>query len=119
MAGNIPMVGFHDFLCVPLAGDVFIGKLSSNDKHLLPLLAEILCVIEPRFKNPLFFEDKIQSIDKIIATGSNNSMRYLIFIFQKYPSILRSHCNSIAILNGNENESDLQALSNDILCISD
>ncbi len=115
MAGNIPMVGFHDFLCVLLAGDVFIGKLSSNDKHLLPLLAEILCVIEPRFKKSIVFtEGKIQSIDKIIATGSNNSMRYFDFYFSKYPSILRSHCNSIAILNGNENKSDLQALSNDI-----
>ncbi len=115
MAGNIPMVGFHDFLCVLLAGDIFIGKLSSNDKHLLPILAEILCLIEPRFSNRIVFtENKLGDIDKIIATGSNNSMRYFDFYFSKYPSILRSHCNSVAILNSNESEKDLNGLSNDI-----
>lgn len=115
MAGNIPMVGFHDFLCVLLTGDIFVGKLSSNDKHLLPALAEILCVIEPRFSSFIFFtENKLENIDKIIATGSNNSARYFEYYFSKYPSIIRKHCNSVAILNGNETEEELTDLCDDI-----
>lgn len=115
IAGNIPMVGFHDFLCVLMAGDVFIGKLSSNDKHLLPLLAEVLCVLEPRFKNYILFtEGKLEQIDEIIATGSNNSARYFDYYFAKYPSIIRKHCNSVAILDGTESETELAALVDDI-----
>ena len=115
MAGNIPMVGFHDFLCVLLAGDVFIGKLSSNDKHLLPALAKILCCIEPRFTEFIHFtETKLPEIDRIIATGSNNSARYFEYYFSKYPGIIRKHCNSTALLDGTENKEELSGLADDI-----
>ncbi len=115
MAGNIPFVAFHDFLCVLLAGDIFVGKLSSNDKHLLPGIAEILCTIEPRFTSFIVFkESKLEQIDKIIATGSNNSARYFEYYFAKYPSIIRKHCNSVAILDGSENDDDLKGLTDDI-----
>ncbi len=115
MAGNIPMVGFHDFLCVLLAGDIFIGKLSSNDKHLLPALADVLCQIEGEFKDYIHFtEDKLPAIDKIIATGSNNSARYFNYYFSKYPCIIRKHCNSLALLDGTESEMELKALINDM-----
>lgn len=115
MAGNIPMVGFHDFMCVLLAGDVFIGKLSTNDTHLLPDLSEILCHIEPEFKNYIHFtDDKLPAVDKIIATGSNNSARYFNYYFSKYPCIIRKHCNSVALLDGSESEEELSALVNDM-----
>lgn len=115
MAGNIPLVGFHDFLCVLMAGDVFMGKLSSNDKHLLPSIAELLCAIEPRFSSYIIFtEEKLEKIDKIIATGSNNTSRYFEYYFSKYPSIIRKHCNSVAVLKGNESEEELRLLVDDI-----
>lgn len=115
MAGNIPLVGFHDFLCVLMAGDVFMGKLSSNDKHLLPAIAQLLCAIEPRFSPYIIFtEEKLEKIDKIIATGSNNTSRYFEYYFAKYPSIIRKHCNSVAILKGNESEEELRLLVDDI-----
>ncbi len=115
MAGNIPLVGFHDFLSVLITGHTFVGKLSSNDPHLLPIIAEILCEIEPRFTNKIeFCSGKLGKIDRLIATGSNNSARYFAYYFQKYPSIIRKHCNSIAILNGNESEEELKKLADDI-----
>jgi hypothetical protein len=115
MAGNIPLVGFHDFLSVLICGHTFVGKLSSQDAHLLPIISEILCEIEPRFKNKIdFCPDKLDKIDKIIATGSNNSAHYFTYYFQKYPSIIRKHCNSIAILDGNESKENLQKLADDV-----
>jgi len=115
MAGNIPLVGFHDFLSVLMTGHTFVGKLSSQDAHLLPIIAEILCEIEPRFKDKIeFCPDKLGKIDRLIATGSNNAANYFGYYFQKYPSIIRKHCNSIAILDGNEAEADLKKLADDV-----
>jgi hypothetical protein len=115
MAGNIPLVGFHDFLSVIMAGHTFVGKLSSQDAHLLPIIAEILCEIEPRFKDKIeFCPDKLGKIDRLIATGSNNAANYFGYYFQKYPSIIRKHCNSIAVLDGNESEDDLKKLADDV-----
>ena len=115
MAGNIPLVGFHDFLSVLLCGHTFVGKLSFQDAHLLPIIYEILCKIEPRFEDKIeFCTEKLSKIDKIIATGSNNSANYFTYYFQKYPSIIRKHCNSLAILDGNESEEELKKLADDI-----
>jgi hypothetical protein len=115
MAGNIPLVGFHDFISVLMAGHIFIGKLSSNDAHLLPIIAEMLCEIEPSFADKIIFcPDKLDPIDRLIATGSNDAARHFSFYFQKYPSIIRKHCNSIALLDGNESDEDLRKLADDI-----
>ena len=115
MAGNIPAVGFHDFLSVTMAGHVFVGKLSSQDAHLLPIMAEMLCEIEPRFSDKIeFCSDKLGKIDRLIATGSNNAASYFSYYFQKYPSIIRKHCNSIAVLDGNESEEELKKLADDV-----
>lgn len=115
MAGNIPLVGFHDFLSVLMSEHIFVGKLSSNDSHLLPIISEMLCETEPRFSNKIeFCYNKLNDIDKIITTGDNNSARYFSYYFQKYPSIIRQHCNSVAILNGEESQKELENLADDI-----
>jgi len=115
MAGNIPMVGFHDMLCVLLSGNIFVGKTSSEDKYLMPALAELLIFIEPEFQNYILFTDSLlKNIDAIIATGSNNSARYFEYYFAKYPHIIRSNRNSIALLDGSETKEDLQLLGKDI-----
>ena len=115
MAGNIPLVGFHDFLSVLISGHSVIVKQSSNDKHLLPYLAKYLEHVEPTFKGKITFtEQKLTNFDAVIATGSNNTARYFEYYFKNKPSIIRKNRNSIAVLTGNESDNDLENLSNDI-----
>ncbi len=115
MAGNIPMVGFHDMLCVLLSGNKFAGKLSSDDKLLLPFVAKILKQIEPEFSNLIeFTEDQLKNMDAVIATGSNNSARYFEYYFGKYPNIIRKNRNSVAVLTGAETTDELKLLGDDV-----
>ncbi|MCX6325306.1 MAG: acyl-CoA reductase [Bacteroidia bacterium] len=115
MAGNLPLVGFHDFLSVLISGNNLIAKTSSKDSELLIHVSNILCEINPGFKNRIEFTDKtIKGFDVVIATGSNNSSRYFEYYFGKYPNIIRKNRNSIAILEGDESEADIEALGSDI-----
>ena len=115
MAGNIPLVGFHDFLSVLISGHKALVKLSSNDKQMLPLLAKYLEHINPEFKGRITFTDrKLENFDAVIATGSNNTSRYFDYYFGKHPNIIRKNRNSIAILTGNETKEELEALGDDI-----
>jgi len=115
MAGNIPLVGFHDFLSVLISGHHVLVKQSSNDKHLLPFLAKYLEVIEPEFKGKIkFTEDRLENFDAVIATGSDNTARYFEYYFKDKPSIIRKNRNSVAVLTGNETKEELEGLSDDI-----
>ena len=115
MAGNIPLVGFHDFLSVLITGHHVLVKQSSNDKHLLPYLAKYLEFVEPEFKGKITFtENKLENFDAVIATGSNNTARYFEYYFKGKPSIIRNNRNSVAILTGNEVSEELKNLSEDI-----
>lgn len=115
MAGNIPLVGFHDFLTVLISGHAVLVKQSSNDKHLLPFLAKYLEHIDPYFKEKITFtEDKLAGFDAVIATGSNNTARYFEYYFKNKPNIIRKSRNSVAVLSGKESDLDLEKLSEDI-----
>ena len=115
MAGNIPLVGFHDFLAVLISGHSVIVKQASNDKHFLPLIAKYLEHVEPGFKDSIkFTEEKLANFDAAIATGSNNTARYFEYYFGKYPNIIRKNRNSVAIITGNESEEELKGLGEDI-----
>ncbi len=114
MAGNIPLVGFHDFLSVLITGNVLVAKTSKEDNLLIKKLAEILIEIEPEFKNKIVFTDKLENFDAVIATGSNNTARYFEFYFGKYPNIIRKNRNSVAVLTGGETASDMVNLGKDI-----
>ena len=115
MAGNIPLVGFHDFLCVLITGHHALIKLSSNDTQLLPILASFLTAIAPDFKNYITFtKEKFTHFDAIIATGSNNTARYFEYYFGKVPNIIRKNRNSVALLTGHETKNELIALGDDI-----
>ncbi|TRX40806.1 acyl-CoA reductase [Flavobacterium restrictum] len=115
LAGNIPLVGFHDFLSVLIAGHNVLVKTSSNDQHLLPFLSKCIIAIEPKFANKItFVEGKLENFDAVIATGSNNSARYFDYYFKDKPSIIRKNRNSIAVLNGQETTEQLAALGEDI-----
>ncbi len=115
MAGNIPLVGFHDFLSVLITGNVAVIKLSSNDQVLLPFIAEIVIAIEPIFKQSIFFEEgQLEEFDMVIATGSNNTARYFEYYFKNKPHIIRKSRNSVAVLTGKESKEELTALGEDI-----
>lgn len=115
LAGNIPMVGFHDFLSVLVSGHKALVKTSSNDKKLLPFLANYLIKVEASLENRIeFIEGKLEGFDAVIATGSNNTSRYFEYYFRDKPSIIRKNRNSVAILTGAETEEDLIGLGKDI-----
>lgn len=115
MAGNIPLVGFHDFLCTLISGNKALIKLSSNDKVLLPLVAQYITEIEPSLANQIsFVEGKLEDFDAVIATGSDNTSRYFEHYFGKKPNIIRKNRNSAAILTGKETKEQLSALGEDI-----
>lgn len=115
MAGNIPLVGFHDFLSTLMLGHHAVMKLSSNDKRLLPYLAKALIKIEPAFKSKItFIKDTLKNFDAVIATGSNNTARYFEYYFRNKPHIIRKNRNAVAVLTGNETLEDIQKLGEDI-----
>ncbi|MES2484932.1 MAG: acyl-CoA reductase [Bacteroidota bacterium] len=115
LAGNIPLVGFHDFISVLVAGHNVLVKLSSNDEHLLPFLANYLIAIEPQLAQRITFtKEKMEGFDAVIATGSNNTARYFEYYFKDKPSIIRKNRNSVAVLTGNETTDELTALGEDI-----
>ncbi|MGG8496937.1 acyl-CoA reductase [Tenacibaculum sp. TC6] len=115
MAGNIPLVGFHDFLSVLISGHSVIVKQSSNDKHLLPFLAKYLEYVAPELKGKISFtEGKLSDFDAVIATGSDNTARYFEYYFKGKPNIIRKNRNSVAVITGNETEKDFEKLSEDI-----
>lgn len=113
-AGNIPMVGFHDFLAVYLSGHDMKVKLSSKDPYVFPAILKILSENDPRVTSRVEVVDKLQSFDAVIATGSNNSHRYFEYYFSSVPNILRKNRTSVAILDGNETKDELHGLGGDI-----
>lgn len=115
LAGNVPLVGFHDFLSVLISGHKVLVKTSSNDQHLLPFLAKYIITIAPQLNNFItFIEGKLTNFDAVIATGSNNTSRYFEYYFKNKPVIIRKNRNSIAILEGKETKKQLADLGEDI-----
>lgn len=115
MAGNIPLVGFHDLISVYLLGGKIQAKLSSDDNILIPELVKILSLFDIKAKeNIKFTSSKLERFDAVIATGSNNTARYFKSYFDKYPNIIRKNRTSIAIIEGNETHEDLTKLANDV-----
>jgi len=114
MAGNLPLVGFHDLLCVLASGNTAVIKLSSKDKILLPEIISLLIAIEPQFKEKIIYAEILKDIEAVIATGGNNAARYFDYYFGKYPNIIRKNRNAIAVLSGAETNEQLLALGNDV-----
>jgi hypothetical protein len=114
MAGNIPLVGFHDFLTVFISGHKQTIKLSSKDDILLKHLVEKMTAWEPSLSAYIAFADMLKGCDAYIATGSNNTARYFEQYFSKYPSIIRRNRTAVAVLTGKETPDELQLLSDDI-----
>ncbi len=114
MAGNIPLVGFHDLLSVLVSGSKIKIKLSSQDAPLMKYVCNTLSDIDPYFSEHIEIADQLKEVDAIIATGSDNTSRYFEYYFAKYPHIIRKNRTSIAILTGNETKEEIHALGKDI-----
>jgi hypothetical protein len=114
MAGNIPMVGFHDLLAIFITGHKQTIKASSKDDVLVKHIVDVLVEMDPSAKDYFAFEERLKDCDAYIATGSNNTSRYFEYYFGKYPSIIRNNKTSVAILTGEETPEELEKLSDDI-----
>lgn len=114
MAGNIPLVGFHDILSVLISGHKLRIKMSSQDNYLPEALLNRLIDIDPRWKEMISIQDQMNGIDAIIATGSNNTTRYFEYYFRNIPALLRKNRSSVAILTGNESDGMLKDLGADL-----
>jgi hypothetical protein len=114
MAGNIPLVGFHDFLCCFISGHRQTIKLSTKDDVLLKEIVRFLYSLDIEIQNSISFAEMLKGADAFIATGSNNTGRYFEQYFGKYPNIIRRNRTSVAILTGDETESELEGLSDDV-----
>lgn len=116
MAGNIPLVSFHDFLSVLISGNRVIVKLSSNDSVLLPYLWEVICKMNPNFSDKLEYIDNLKEkqFDAVIATGSDNSSKYFEYYFKNIRRIIRKNRRSVAIVIGKETQQELKGLAEDV-----
>ncbi len=114
LAGNIPLVGFHDVLCVLVTGNYALIKASVQDARLIKHILNKLIELEPGFGDQFSFVERLENFDAVIATGSNNTSRYFEYYFSKVPHIIRKNRNSIAVLTGHENAEQLSELGHDI-----
>ena len=114
LAGNIPLVGFHDVLCVLATGNHALIKASAQDARLIKFILQKLGAIEPGFADRFTFVERLENFDAIIATGSNNTSRYFEYYFSKVPHIIRKNRNSLAVLTGSETKEQLYELGHDI-----
>lgn len=114
MAGNIPAVGFHDFLCVVTSGNQALVKLSSQDDVMMNFLFSELLKIEPQLKSFIHVVDRLNDMDAVIATGSDNTSRYFNYYFSKYPHIIRKNRTSCAVIGGEEEKAQFRNLGDDI-----
>ncbi len=114
MAGNIPLVGFHDLLCILLSGHQLVAKLSSSDSVLMKFIKDSLIKIDPAFSEKIFFEERLNNVDAVIATGSDNTSRYFEYYFRNIPHIIRKNRTSCAIILGEESSEEFSVLGKDI-----
>jgi hypothetical protein len=115
MAGNIPMVGLHDLLCVLASGHRPMIRLSSSDDHLIPAVLDMLVKIDPGLKDHFtVVQGPLKNFDAVIATGNNNSSRYFDYYFGRYPHIIRRNRNGVAVITGHESEEEMKKLATDI-----
>jgi hypothetical protein len=114
MAGNIPLVGFHDLLCVFISGHKAMVKTSSKDEVLIKHLVETLIQWEPGVAQFITFSEMLKGCDAYIATGSNNTAGYFDYYFNRFPHIIRRNRTSVAVLTGKETSGELQQLADDV-----
>lgn len=113
-AGNIPLVGLHDLICVYLSGHKALVKTSSDDPVLTHWFIQLLAEVDPHVNQQIRFIEKLEKFDAVIATGSNNSARYFEYYFGKVPHIIRKNRNSAAVITNETTDEELRLLADDV-----
>jgi hypothetical protein len=114
MAGNIPLVGFHDLLCVFLTGHYAWIKPATKDEVLVKHLVSKIIEWNAEAEQYFVVSAMLKNCDAYIATGSNNSSRYFEYYFKDYPTIIRKNRTSVAIVEGSESKEELESLADDV-----
>jgi hypothetical protein len=114
MAGNIPLVGFHDLMCTFISGNHAIVKASSKDEVLITHLIETMARMQPAVAGMMQLSPMLKNCDAYIATGSTNTSRYFEYYFRNYPTIIRKNRTSVALIEGNESAEELSKLADDV-----
>lgn len=114
MAGNIPLVGFHDALSVLITGHHLMAKLSQDDQTLMLFVFEQLLEIEPRFAGKISLVERINDADAVIATGSDNTAKHFEYYFASKPHLIRRNRVGVAVISGQESDDDFKGLGSDI-----
>ncbi len=115
LAGNIPLVGFHDMMSVLASGHALLAKPSSKDDRLIRKVVSVIADIDPILGSRISLTgERLTGIDAVITTGSNNSSRYFEYYFRDIPTIIRKNRNGVAVLTGEESEEDLVGIGKDI-----
>ena len=114
LAGNIPLVGFHDLLCTIISGHKAVVKTSSKDDALVKMIVDQLTGINPDISDYITTTDKLEGFDAVIATGSNNTAQHFEYYFKDYPKIIRKNRVSVALLSGHESKEELTQMSDDV-----
>lgn len=115
MAGNIPAVGFHDLLCVLISGHRAVVKLSSQDFVLIKEFIKLISDIKPDLGEQIELSERMNHVEALIATGSDNTARYFEYYFSQKPHIIRRNRTSVGVLDGAESAEDFVALGHDVL----
>ena len=116
MAGNIPLVGFFDLMCVLASGNIPCVKPSSKDRALEAYVEKLLCEIEPVLRIEKYEEGA--EYDAVIATGGESANLYFRTTFADVPCLLRGSRHSVAVLSGKESKSEISAIADDIFTYS-
>ena len=114
LAGNIPLVGFHDVLSVFISGHRSQIKLSDKDKFLLPFLTNQLLRINPEYSSCFEYVNRLKDYDAIIATGSNTTGNYFEKYFRNVPHIIRKNRHGVAVICNDVKDEELVELGSDI-----
>ena len=114
MAGNIPLVGFHDLMSTVLTGHIAAVKMSSSDQVLMKWIIDQMLEIDPELASQIDIREKLTDVEALIGTGSDNTARYLEYYFRHVPRIIRKNRTSIGVLNGKESKDQLSELGKDI-----
>ncbi len=114
MAGNIPLVGFHDLLCVLITGNIAVTKLSSQDHFLMSYIIREVIKIDNRLESQIVISERLNHIDALIATGSDNTARYFEYYFRSVPHVIRKNRSSCAVIMGEESPEEIIKLGVDI-----
>ena len=114
LAGNIPLVGIHDFLSVFAAGHKAVLKYSSKDKTLMSWMRNQLIDIEPSTRAYFKEVEKLNQIDAVIATGGDAAATHFHYYFSKYPNIIRKNRSSVGVIRPDDELQSLEGLGEDI-----